>query len=52
LRLRLKPEFAKRIASEMSELEKRQLGTTPSYFEDVRSVSVQDCAQLRPQYDF
>ena len=32
LRLRLKPEFAKRIAADMAELEKRYGGTTPEYF--------------------
>ena len=41
LRLRLKPEFAKRIAADMAELEKRYGGTTPEYFQDVRGVSLQ-----------
>lgn len=41
LRLRLKPEFAKRIASDMAELEKRHGGITPAYFQDVRGVSLQ-----------
>ena len=40
LRLRLKPEFARRIASDMAELEKRHGGTTPAYFQDVRGVSL------------
>jgi pyrimidine-specific ribonucleoside hydrolase len=40
LRLRLKPEFAKRIAADMAELEKRHGGTTPAYFQDVRGVSL------------
>jgi len=40
LRLRLKPEFAKQIAVNMAELEKRHGGTTPEYFQDVRSVSL------------
>jgi pyrimidine-specific ribonucleoside hydrolase len=40
LRLRLKPEFAKRIAADMAELEKRHGGTTPGYFQDVRGVSL------------
>ncbi len=40
LRLRLKPELAKRIAADMAELEKRYGGTTPQYFQDVRSVSL------------
>jgi len=40
LRLRLKPEFAKRIAADMAELEKRHGGTTPEYFQDVRGVSL------------
>ena len=41
LRLRLKPEFAKRIASDMAELEKRHGGITPAFFQDVRGVSLQ-----------
>jgi pyrimidine-specific ribonucleoside hydrolase len=41
LRLRLKPEFARRIAADMAELVKRHGGTTPTYFEDVRGVSLQ-----------
>ena len=40
LRLRLKPEFAKQIAADMGELEKRHGGTTPEYFQDVRVVSL------------
>jgi pyrimidine-specific ribonucleoside hydrolase len=40
LRLRLKPEFAKQIAADMAELEKRHGGTTPEYFQDVRGVSL------------
>jgi pyrimidine-specific ribonucleoside hydrolase len=40
LRLRLKPEFAKQIAADMAELVKRHGGTTPEYFQDVRSVSL------------
>lgn len=40
LRLRLKPEFAKRIAADMAELEKRHGGTTPEYFQEVRGVSL------------
>jgi pyrimidine-specific ribonucleoside hydrolase len=40
LRLRLKPEFAKQIAADMAELEKRHGGTTPDYFQDVRGVSL------------
>ena len=40
LRVRLKPEFAKRIAADMAELEKRHGGTTPEYFQDVRGVSL------------
>ena len=40
LRLRLKPEFAKQIAADMAELEKRHGGTTPAYFQDVRGVSL------------
>ena len=40
LRLRLKPEAAKRIAADMAELEKRHGGTTPEYFQDVRGVSL------------
>jgi pyrimidine-specific ribonucleoside hydrolase len=40
LRLRLKPEFAKRIAADMAELEKRHGGTTPEYFQDVRGISL------------
>ncbi len=41
LRLRLKPEFAKRIATDMAELAKRHGGTTPAYFQAVRGVSLQ-----------
>jgi pyrimidine-specific ribonucleoside hydrolase len=41
LRLRLKPEFAKRIATDMAELVKRHGGTPPAYFQDVRGVSLQ-----------
>jgi len=41
LRLRLKPEFAKRIATDMAELEKRHGGTTSAYFQAVRGVSLQ-----------
>lgn len=41
LRLRLKPEFAKRIATDMAELAKRHGGTTPGYFQAVRGVSLQ-----------
>ncbi len=40
LRLRLKPEFAKQIAADMAELEKRHGGMTPSYFQAVRGVSL------------
>jgi len=40
LRLRLKAEFAKQIAADMAELVKRHGGTTPEYFQDVRSVSL------------
>jgi len=40
LGLRLKAEFAKRIATDMAELVKQHGGTTPSYFEDVRGVSL------------
>ena len=40
LRLRLKPEYAKQIAADMAELEKRHGGTTPGYFHDVRGVSL------------
>jgi pyrimidine-specific ribonucleoside hydrolase len=40
LRLRLKPEFAQRIAADMAELVKRHGGTPPAYFEDVRGVSL------------
>lgn len=40
LRLRLKPEFAKQIAADMSALEKRYGGTTPEYFQAVRGVSL------------
>ena len=40
LRLRLKPEFAKQIAADMAELEKRHGGTTPDYFQAVRGVSL------------
>ncbi len=41
LRLRLKPEFEKRIATDMAELVKRHGGTTPAYFGAVRGVSLQ-----------
>ena len=40
LRLRLKPQFAQQIATDMAALEKRHGGTTPAYFEAVRSVSL------------
>ena len=40
LRLRLKPEFAERIAADMAELEKQHGGTTPAYFQEVRRVSL------------
>lgn len=40
LRLRLKPEFARRIAADMAALEKKHGGTTPAYFQEVRSVSL------------
>ncbi len=40
VRMRLKPEFAKRIAEDMAALEKKHGGTTPSYFEEVRTVSL------------
>jgi pyrimidine-specific ribonucleoside hydrolase len=41
LRLRLKPEFAQRIAADMVALEKKHGGTTPAYFQEVRTVSLQ-----------
>lgn len=41
LRLRLKPEFARRIAADMSALEKKHGGTPPSYFQEVRTGSLQ-----------
>jgi len=41
LRLRLKPEFAQRIASDMAALHKKHGDTTPAYFQDVRRVSLQ-----------
>jgi pyrimidine-specific ribonucleoside hydrolase len=41
LRLRLKPEFARQIASDIAELEKRHGGTTPEYFQAVRAASLQ-----------
>jgi pyrimidine-specific ribonucleoside hydrolase len=41
LRLRLKPEFAQRIAADMAALEKKHGGLTPSYFQEVRTVSLQ-----------
>ena len=40
LRLRLKPEFAQRIAADMAALEKKHGGLTPAYFEEVRTVSL------------
>jgi pyrimidine-specific ribonucleoside hydrolase len=40
LRLRLKPEFARRIAADMAELERRHGGINPAYFQDVRTVSL------------
>jgi formylmethanofuran dehydrogenase subunit E len=40
LRLRLKPDFAKRIAADMSQLVQKHGGTTPAYFQDVRGVSL------------
>ncbi|HOC55520.1 MAG TPA: nucleoside hydrolase [Verrucomicrobiota bacterium] len=39
LRLRLKPEFARRIAEDMATLEKKHGGLTPAYFQEVRAVS-------------
>lgn len=41
LRLRLKPEFARQIASDIVELEKRHGGPTPEYFQAVRAASLQ-----------
>jgi pyrimidine-specific ribonucleoside hydrolase len=41
LRLRLKPEFARRIADDMAELVRRHGGVTPAYFQDVRTVSLE-----------
>ena len=40
LRLSLKPEFARRIAEDMAALEKKHGGLTPSYFQEVRIVSL------------
>lgn len=40
LRLRLKPELAQRIAADMSALGKKHGGTTPAYFQSVRTVSL------------
>lgn len=40
LRMRLKPEFAQRIAADMSALVKKHGGTTPTYFQEVRTVSL------------
>jgi pyrimidine-specific ribonucleoside hydrolase len=40
LRLRLKPELAKQIATDMAELVKLHGGLTPEYFEAVRGVSL------------
>ncbi len=40
LRLRLKPELTQRIAADMSALEKKHGGTTPAYFQEVRTVSL------------
>lgn len=40
IRLRLKAEYAARIAADMAELVKRHGGTTPAYFDDVRIVSL------------
>jgi len=41
LRLRLKPEYAQRIAADMAALVKKHGGTTPAYFQAVRGVSLQ-----------
>jgi pyrimidine-specific ribonucleoside hydrolase len=38
--LSLKPEFASRIAADMAALVKKHGGTTPSYFQEVRAVSL------------
>jgi len=40
LQLRLKPEFAKRIAVDMAALEQKHGGLTPAYFQEVRTVSL------------
>lgn len=40
LRLRLKPEFARRIAADMSALERKHGGLTPAYFDEVRTASL------------
>jgi pyrimidine-specific ribonucleoside hydrolase len=41
LRLRLKPELASRIATDLAKLANRHAGTTPAYFEDVRRLSLE-----------
>lgn len=38
--LRLKPQFAQRIAEDMAALEKKHGGLTPAYFQEVRAVSL------------
>ena len=38
--LSLKPEYASRIAADMAALVKKHGGTTPSYFQEVRAVSL------------
>jgi pyrimidine-specific ribonucleoside hydrolase len=46
LKLRLKPELAKQIAADMTELEKRHGGMTPEYFQAVRGVSLKHWLSL------
>lgn len=44
--LRLRPEIAQRIASDMAELVRRHGGVTPAYFKDVRTISVRHWLEL------
>jgi len=46
LRLRLKPEFARRIAADMAALVKKHGGTTPAYFQEVRAASLRHWLEL------